>query len=962
MSADYICDGMLGRADLLRVMVEGGSEQERAVARMLELENAQVFVGKPTVLEVSGAPARLSPVVSQRGSEARTSEERPLLPVTVPYVDYRSEREDRYKKSVRSKAEPLSLRQVHGRPTEKPKLPRQLLATWAELGPKLLVALSALGWGKALDVPRLVEIAARGEALRQLPRQPRMLWPLRLTLVLDRSSRLLPFFSDQYEVRERLGAQLGAHAIQVTTVRSGPCGEIVTSRRRGKEALAARCGETVLLLGDLGVYGTESDRRSWLRLAKRLRRQGNRLAALCPVPSTHRRAPLDMAWNVVPWEADAAADPSAVGLLLRRLAFTGRVEPGLLRWLRRRLEVPANAATEVGVWQHPDVQGGHSAGWYYQPEQRNPWREALQTSLGAIEPGALVMPEAKGCSSADELAKLREVVASVRSWHQRTLPEEIWHEEVLTLAGLLRAPGIGAVVGEEQLGISVDVRAACDFFARLASTLQDDALAPWRSGPVQWVRRVSERLPEQTWQHAQAKEPLELAYWQAHAGLPQAAVPRGMDPPAYGGGKQVHSYRVVLVSGGGVGIERGEEDVGNPRCVAVLHAAEPQLNVEFGTVGAGASFSLIKVEEGDELRVTQTIQEMVLHTDCTELRLGVMQRPEWAVAFGRDEQGLWAERDLGGLRLRTRWMHSHPNSGEWVDDSFRRIPRWVHNHGRDEYGLYITFKVDEVEVKLRYIPPGTFLMGSPDDDADAYPDEKPQRVEKISRGFFLAETPCTQALWEAVAGYNPSRFSGPENPVENVSWEDAKSFLARLNDQIPGLAARLPTEAEWEYSCRSGTNTARYALDVDAIAWFSSGDSEVGTKPVGQKKANRWGLYDMLGNVDEWCSDYTSNAVQSSAEVDPFGAPEGQQRVFRGGSWGNLVRDIRAAYRDGNKPSYRHVTLGFRIARGYQGEGSITADLVCSRLMLGGGSLTLSEEIGLPSASVEKVKEANSDE
>jgi formylglycine-generating enzyme required for sulfatase activity len=211
------------------------------------------------------------------------------------------------------------------------------------------------------------------------------------------------------------------------------------------------------------------------------------------------------------------------------------------------------------------------------------------------------------------------------------------------------------------------------------------------------------------------------------------------------------------------------------------------------------------------------------------------------------------------------------------------------------------------------IPAGTFMMGSPDSDTTAFPDEKPAHRVTIGQPFYLGKYEVTQAQWEAVMGTNPSHFIGNlHRPVENVSWEDVQAFIKRLNQQEGWEVCRLPTEAQWEYAARAGTTTQRYD-DVDAIAWDAENSSKE-THEVGQKRPNAWGLYDMLGNVWEWCHDgrrrYTAEAV-----VDPMGPPgAGASRVIRGGSWYDPVQDVRAATRFGIVPGNRFGYLGFRCA------------------------------------------------
>ncbi len=172
--------------------------------------------------------------------------------------------------------------------------------------------------------------------------------------------------------------------------------------------------------------------------------------------------------------------------------------------------------------------------------------------------------------------------------------------------------------------------------------------------------------------------------------------------------------------------------------------------------------------------------------------------------------------------------------------------------------------------------------------------------------------PCTQALWEAVMGENPSRFKGPDRPVERVSWDRGQEFLKALNLRVDGLQLGLPSEAQWEYACRAGTDTPRYGKDLDAIAWHLE-NSQGETPPVGKNAPNDWGLYDTHGRVWEWCQDaWVDDYNEESREVvvDPIST----HRVIRGGSWDFMSQYVRAAYRFHYAPSIRHGFLGLRCA------------------------------------------------
>lgn len=213
------------------------------------------------------------------------------------------------------------------------------------------------------------------------------------------------------------------------------------------------------------------------------------------------------------------------------------------------------------------------------------------------------------------------------------------------------------------------------------------------------------------------------------------------------------------------------------------------------------------------------------------------------------------------------------------------------------------YVIDNVSFAVRYIPPGRYMRGSPANEKGRWNRETLHQVT-ISRGFWMMETEVTQALYEAVMLENKSRFIHPANPAENVTWKEAVEFCRRLSD-LTGLTWTLPTEAEWEYACRAGTTTIfHYGNSIGSDqANFNGrhpyGDASRGvnrrtTLPVGSFAPNAWGLYDMHGNVWEWCldlfGDYPNHQV-----VDPQGPPRGSGRIFRGGSWACHGEELRSA-------------------------------------------------------------------
>jgi len=227
---------------------------------------------------------------------------------------------------------------------------------------------------------------------------------------------------------------------------------------------------------------------------------------------------------------------------------------------------------------------------------------------------------------------------------------------------------------------------------------------------------------------------------------------------------------------------------------------------------------------------------------------------------------------------------------------------------------FIDVDLAGVIYRMRWIKPGTFMMGSPEDEPERFDDELLHEVT-LTNGFWLGETTCTQAAWKAVMGENPSRFKGDNRPVERVSWYDCQDFLERAN-AIAGL--RLPTEVEWEYACRAGTTTPFWfgdkitAEQVNHVNRNGKGRGE--TVDVKALPCNAWGLYQMHGNVWEWCQDWFGDYPAGSVK-DPVGIKKDSGRVIRGGSWGNEPWICRSACRNWYRPDNRFDFLGCRLAR-----------------------------------------------
>jgi formylglycine-generating enzyme required for sulfatase activity len=253
----------------------------------------------------------------------------------------------------------------------------------------------------------------------------------------------------------------------------------------------------------------------------------------------------------------------------------------------------------------------------------------------------------------------------------------------------------------------------------------------------------------------------------------------------------------------------------------------------------------------------------------------------------------------------------------------------------NDLGFRLAFTQDKdftnsIGMEFVLIPAGTFIMGSAAHISEnpTYHNESPAHKVTISKPFYLGKFEVTQEQWQAVMGDNPSEFPGQTNPVENVSWEDAQVFIQKLNEKEGGNKYRLPSEAEWEYAARAGTKTLYFWGDAPAASgqftWFD-GNSQNTTHPVGEKKPNPWGLYDIYGNVNElvqdWYNDYRTDDYSAEAKeyvthimLTNKGKWRENFRVFRGGSLLSTAERCRSAIRYTNERGYRNYNLGFRLA------------------------------------------------
>lgn len=228
-------------------------------------------------------------------------------------------------------------------------------------------------------------------------------------------------------------------------------------------------------------------------------------------------------------------------------------------------------------------------------------------------------------------------------------------------------------------------------------------------------------------------------------------------------------------------------------------------------------------------------------------------------------------------------------------------------------------RINSIGMTLVPIPAGTFIMGGDWDAEQADENELPRHTVRFKKPFYMGTTPVTQSQWQAVMGSTPSQFSGSDRPVEMVSHDDALLFINRLNKIERTRAYCLPSEARWEYAARAGSRSAYCfgpeKLKLDQYAWYQN-NSDQKTRPVSQLAPNDWGLYDLHGNVHEWCADwFDRNYYAKSQAVDPPGPKKGLARSLRGGDWSSEDWYCRCASRSLSAPERRSPRVGFRVMR-----------------------------------------------
>lgn len=927
-----------GRADMLRALARGASAEmvidDDGVSRW-------VYARKPGLAEdAAGVDIRQPltpadelkvPAVTKAPPPAATR--LPLRMLSAWEMELLSGTADAEERI--DAATPLPLADLEPSSTE--PVPYQDLVPWARVLPGLRRH-SDIHVAAGIHWQRLMDHLARRELPRRWPQRQIPRWPEPLVLVLDVSERLAPYRHDFHTLAQRIHAIVPDSNLSVRVLARGPANAwqpwrharrptpaVPPHLRHGPHSWRVPAGATVVVAGDLGALDPAADSTlcdQWLEWARILKGRGARLIALAPLSPASLPAELLATFTVLRWStnsrwlrelrpvagevgsmgsttaptAESAPAIDTMATLLALGATALRIDPPLLRAWCRLLSPGGDASLEGRFWNHPDVQQ-HAMSCSVRPDR-------LDHHLAAYAQLPQALRQASHAALHADHAHLRGSLNLAESWRHATASSgQADAEPRAALTGLLRTARSLSSLSEADRQLLLQA-------ARL---IQSTAVERVRALDPDLFAALDVLL-DQGMNAAQAPDVVPGEWqWRLHGDT------LVLQPSAVGMGGQIMA-------------------------TPFLPGAARTVSMRVG--GRVRSWSLTR--QGLVLPLDNGLQSDVeLAVGKHRWHLSQLRTPPWV-------EEVWVQ--AGAV------FHAHTApSGQrvaWAGDTDPAqvvVPSRLYM-GADDYGLYVDLTLAGLiptSFRLRYIRPGGFLMGSP--EGVGHDDERPQHLVTLTEGYWLADTPCTQSLWQAVMGDNPSQFKeGPEAdacPVENVSWDDVQIFLQNLRKLLPqGCEPTLPTEAQWEYAARAGTGTVFWWGDSTGHARANWGKEQRRTTPVRRFEPNPWGLYDVHGNVDEWCLDDRREYTLDLAR-DPHGDLESAERAVRGGSWFDHPVDARSAYRYRWHRDGRSLSRGFRMC--LRSPGPVPAGAVPRQ---GGGTGGPSKKADRPNASDALVK------
>lgn len=830
------------------------------------------------------------------------------------------------------------------------------LTAWSRLLPFLQKILGSRVEGRRPDTVRLVKQAAQHEMIRKIPRKQRFYWATKARMLIDINDDNFPYRRDFLHLRDRLLQARGNEGLDVQYVYDEP-GSYVVRYQQQREFIepwsSPEQGTPILILSDLGMHSqSRQTLYGWLAFGQMLNAQGFRATVLMPVAERHIDNRLLRFFDCIVWdrtgrlklikgdyqaEKDKYNHPESIDQLLSYFFAVVRADSGLLRTVRHLLPGAYDIGHEIAIWRHAAVVSeGDEWGW--QAGSKSNYLEQAQRLIAEISPEQkLKLVELIGRYHAlypDELyfeamysLKLLglELPVEVEKATEQFMQDMVKTYQANLDNSLLHAWVKRHLVRYEVKAIRQEHRYWCAFMA-FAKKRDEQKTGATTS---EWPDDLSDVEKEEAWLFLNATQTVRT-YQLRQVGEKLALIPEKIEIP------QPDTFQTAMQDDWSANAQSGTTLLTlNLTDTHIFHTHTDQRGEQH----------IVSLNLGQAHDQTFQLPATGQHTFqigweriTVDVKSAQQQKEDWMVFMGSGSEGIYAESKDQQNHI-YRWYWDTPvffsgarfSPGFWgyaPEYSSRLMPDWAGGAGRDEYGLYADVIVKDILLRFRWIEPASFVMGSPKDEEGHYEREILHQVI-LTQGYWLAETACTQELWQAVMRENPSDFKGTMKPVENVSWNEIQNFLEQLNKQHPELNLRLPTEAEWENACRAGTTGAfnfdgelsldkvnyRGTWEYESDKWGEGALKE--TADVKSYPPNAWGLYEMHGNVWEWCldryGDYAAEPV-----IDPKGAESGDSRVLRGGSWFFGGRDCRSAYRFLDDPSLRRDLTGFRLVRGHE--------------------------------------------
>ena len=867
-------NSLTNRADLLRWIKRCQTvEEKQLVAQLLgytSVESRKAIPSPPIIYPQGFDSSRFrEPEVSDIATVNPQSEQRPpecfyALTQRETYGDIDQVGDD-LPACLRG-VEPLSADDLRpfeqGEPlTHQPLIPEQRLVPF--LRQTLSYALA-----QRLDIPRLIKQMAHLQVLPRVPRKPHVLPAGRVYVLLDLNKRLLPFWQDAHALCELLVRKHGKNGLDIRVLEDYPNGcyhSWFDDQQIPKAGSPLKTPSVVLIISDLGQLAGKGNvtQQVWLQFVRQLARQGICPVVLSPVAPQHLSPIFQNLVKQIPWGRQTHLKSQKPKQDLAQQKANVRRVLGLLAVAVHiepellRAILACLPIEQAGSGVEADVYLHEDVVWGYTAITFKPEKRDEYRALFRNESAVLQ----------------RQVLTLIRQHHIGQFPA-VWVEEVLNAQPLVNF----------SLAELADVKRAENFMQRFARSFWEQTQ---HTGMAQFARRHLQRLGKDE----QGKALYQDSYSSVLYGLAHRELLEGGEiPSVYNANLVLSALRKRTEPKQYALIQRGEylevqeqQSQSSNMLVTGARITEFKTDHDKLLVNASTVVPLAFEGKGQGVKIVHLqAQTVTLDTGLEKLVITPLTKPSWANAgIGFDKYGLYADLDIKGITQRFRWIN-----------------------------------------------PGTFMMGSPEFEKERDADEVQHQVT-LSKGFWLADTIVTQELWQAIMSDNPSHFSeNHHNPVERIDWNDVRYFIKKINNIDFGGQVQLPTEAQWEYACRAGATTPfSFGENITPEHVNYNGDypyvnGKKGlyrghTIPVKSLPANLWGLYEMHGNVWEWCQDLWKESLSTVSVKDPLiDAHWGGRRVVRGGSWNDNSRFCRSAYRRGYKHNDYSSCIGFRLLLG----------------------------------------------